>query len=690
MKPTFEPTDDGLEIIDRIERHRYRLTTRDPVSIESVDCDEIQYPVDAAVRITTDALTLPTTHYVYVRDKTGSMIAEAKPDEQIFLADGEYTLDLSVPMKVYARVDSSVRVYSDAERTHIELNDSSSVILGARSYHTRPAHTVTTTAKPTDLMRAVSTFGSVLKTTTAERSYPTLRGHPPVIELGDELRVPDELSSPKTGIRIGVPRELDKIFVAAPLAYYLGATVVPDTQPRLVTDHGYTRSLTGSEGFETTVERTLNQLFFLDTVVRTEGMTPLPLEKRTEVEPLLDHSVQSLYEQPLAERVQNYLNVPYSELKPTIPEWQFEAHLDSTPDMAEFLPFIASDLAAVEVRKRRKEPPTVSKEAQTIADFTRGDPIENTGPVPTTEPESVRNNASKSPVVRQLWNRSKGKDIASTTPLSAFQNSIGRTPHDDPIDIDVVCNDIEMSEESEFVNDTYGERDKLPFDVTVHRRISTTELKDILATKSDFLHYIGHIDNKGFKCSDGKLNGKKIKESNVKAFFLNACQSHTQGLYLIEAGSIGGIVTLGNVINSGAIEVGRGVAKLLNQGFPLYGALDIVKNETVVGQQYYMVGDGRTTIAQSDLEVPNLCSIKKSNGGYLIDITTYDSVQAEKGTISIPHLSPIDGYYVVPGKTGQILAERSQLEEFLDQGRFPIVVDETVYWSDGVTVDSLW
>jgi hypothetical protein len=690
MKPTFEPTDDGLEIIDRIERHRYRLTTHEPVSIDPVDTDEIQYPVDSAVRITTDTLTLPTTHYVYVRDETGAMVAEVKPDEQTFLPEGEYTLDLSGPLKVYARVDSSLQVYSDPERTHIALDGPSSVIFGARSYHTRPSQTVTTTAAPTDVMHAVSAFGSALKTTTAERSYPTLRGHPPAIELGDELDVPDGMTVPDTGIQIGVPEKLERIFVVAPLVYYLGAKIVPSTEPRLITDEGYTHTLVGPEGFEKTIERILEQLFFLDTVVRTEGTTPLPLQKREEVEPLFNHSIQRIYEQPLSKQIRNYLRIPFSELESAIPDWRFETHVESKPEITEFLPFIANDLAAVKINEAEKQPPTASEEAQTISDFTRSGDTRNTRPVRNTEPESTRDDTSASPLIQQIWNSSNGGDIASTAPLKAFENSIGRTPHDDPIEIEVVCNDNTMSEESEFVNETYGDRDELPFDVTVHHNISTSEFKNVLVTKSDFLHYIGHIDKDGFQCEDGRLSGSEIKKSNIKAFFLNGCQSHTQGLRLIEAGSVGGIVTLGNVVNNGAVEVGNAIAKLLNQGFPLYGALDIAQNETLVGQQYYMVGDGKTTIAQSDLEAPNVCRVKRENGKYLVNMKMYNSIQAEKGSISTPHLGPINNYYVVPGETGQMHIEEPQLEEFFNRGQFPVIVDGNVYWSDDVMISSLW
>ncbi|WP_341850631.1 hypothetical protein [Natronococcus wangiae] len=138
------------------------------------------------------------------------------------------------------------------------------------------------------------------------------------------------------------------------------------------------------------------------------------------------------------------------------------------------------------------------------------------------------------------------------------------------------------------------------------------------------------------------------------------------------------------MINSGAIKIGSTIAQLLNQGFPLYGALDVAQNESVVSQQYLMVGDGRTTIAQSETVVPNVCIMKEEKENVLAEIKMYDSVRAEKGTLFTPHLNPIDSYYIVPGRTEQIPVKEDHIEEFFNEGRFPVVIDETVYWSNEI------
>lgn len=697
MKPKFEPTGDGLEIIDRIERRRYRLTTHEPVVPDSVEPerigDRIPFPIDAVVRITTDRITLPTNDGVYVRDETGSMIAEVQPTDQTYFPRDEYLLDLSGPLKVYVHLEGAVHVYSDTDRTHIAFDESTHATIGARSFHKRPAATVTTTSDPTDVMRAVSTFGSALKTTSPERSYPTLRGHPPRLELGDTLTVPDGLEPPKTGVRIEIPPSFRYVFAVSPLAYYLGATVVPGTQPRIVTDAGYAASLDGEDEFEAAVERVLKQVFFLDCVVRTEGSTPLPLSERRAVEPSLEFDIASAYDRPLADRLETYLDVPYTAIESHIPEWRLRTQLEPTAETVEFLPFVADDLAIIEVREENRDPTSAQPQEQirAIADFTRtprdgfvrsADPVRG-------DPAAASPDGSSERTIQQSWNGIDSSEIASTTPLSAFQNSIGRTPREDPIEITVVCNDSDMEAELETVNGTYGTRKELPFDVTVRYDLSRAELAETLARESDFFHYIGHIDQEGFQCSDGKLDAESVETVGAKAFLLNACRSHGQGLQLVDAGSVGGIVTLSDIVNTGAVSMGSTIARLLNRGFPLYAALDIARKETIVGQQYLLVGDGMTTIAQPESAPPNVCLVNRGENGFVVRLTTYESSGSEKGSLYIPYLESADNYSLVPGQTEQVTISATELEEFLGLEDIPILVGNDLYWNEGFELDAV-
>lgn len=691
MQPTFEATDDGFEIVDPIERRRYRLTTHRSVSPEPVEQHEVPFPIETAIRITTKRITLPTTESILVRGTDGSMRAEVQSDDRASLPRDAYLLDLSGPVKVYARVESTVAVRSESGRTQVTFGDDVDVVVGARSFHRRPADTITTTTEPTDLMAAVSVFGSALKTTSPKRSYPTLRGHPPRLEVGDELHVPDSLTCPETGVRLEVPPTLRHVFVVTPLAYYLGATVEPGSDPRIGTEAGYSYSLPDDD-FEWTVERVLKHLFFLDCVVRTRGAAPLSLHNQREIESLLEFDIASMYERPLSERVEAYLEVDPAALEPYYPNWRLETRIEPDADTIEFLPFVADELTVPRVDANDPSPAQSGSETVEAVDaFTRNDFTRGARSTRGSQDAMQAKSADRSEIttITQSWESISGGDITSTTPVSAFHNSFGRTPRDDPIEIEVVCNDADMREELESVNGTYGTREQLPFDVSVHYDLSTRELRDVLATESDFFHYIGHIDEDGFRCSDGKLDASTVNAVGSKAFLLNACQSRDQGIQLVEAGSIGGIVTLEDVVNSGAVRIGSTIAQLLNCGFPLYAALDIARIESIVGLQYLIVGDGRATIAQPETQISNICLVEKDNGNIVADFATFSAIGAEKGGIFRPDIDFIDTYYIMPDRTGQIPVTRAQIRDLFDQNKFPVLIEGRVHWSEDVTMRDL-
>lgn len=688
MKPKFEPTEDGLEIIDPIERHRYQLTTHEPVSPQMVDTDRIQYPVDAAVEISAAMITLPENTTIYVRDQDGEMIAEASPSRPISLPEGIYTLDISFPLKLYIRLQSSISIYSDRDNTYINIGGRVGLTIGARSYHTRPAGTITTTQDPTDVMQAVSAFGSALKTVTVERSYPTLRGHPPAIELGNELEIPSKFKTEETGIQIKIPPSLRHVFVISPLAYYLGAEVVSGSKPQIITDKGYSYALDKEYGLETTVERLLKHIFFLDCIVRTEGLTPLPLHERQAVESVIEFDIEAVYDQSLADQLEIYLNVPFSVIEPYLPEWRLKTQLKPTKESIEFLSFIVNYLTPISIQKRQENP---AKQVQTnaIEEFSRGDFNRSTNSSRGSERRKRKVNYSEIPTIQQSWEDNSSTKIVSTTPVSAFYNSIGRSPKDSPIEIEVVCNDRDMHEEVETVNNVYGIHKNLPFDVTLHHHLTIEELRSVLTGESDFFHYIGHIDDEGFQCSDGKLDVSGVNDVGVKAFLLNACQSYDQGLHLVDAGSTGGIVTFNEVVNSGAVRVGSTIASLLNQGFPLYAALNLARKESIVGEQYRVVGDGITTISQSKNGAPSVCLVDQNSEGNIVTIVMYVSTGSRKGSLFTPYIEPVDSYYLIPGKTERIPVTESQLEEFFNLEELPVIIDGAVRWSNNVSIEDL-
>jgi len=687
----------GVEIFDRIDRHQYVLWTPNTVSPEKIADDRFPCSVDAAVSITTNAITLPTVVPVHIRNGVGSFISSVEQSSYKTFPRGTYHLKLFAPIELDLQVESTITVSSSLAQTSIDFGDETEVLIGACSDHEQPAATVTTTADPQDMMATISTFASALKTQSPERSFPSNRGHPPAIELGEELHVPATIERSDPDIRLEIPANYRSIYAIAPLAYYLGADVVPAETPELVTKSGFQYTLGTGEQFEKTVERILKQVFFLDCIVRTEGAHPIDLHERQLVEPHFDSDLTLLYDCSPAKRLEAYLDIPFSVIEPHIPTWMVTAHVDPEPEHVEILPFISHRLAVVRTSRGREISP-INEQKALINEFLRNgeetqDPSAEAFAEPYIQPEL---NSS----LENIWIGDGVPLGADKALLEAYQNRLGRQPTEDDIDITVVHNDVDlsgpladvdfsMSQERDIVDDVYGSRSDFPFGISVHQNLTVEELRSVLQTPTDFLHYIGHIDDEGIQCVDGVLDAATLESVSVDAFFLNACRSYRQGCHLVQAGSIGGIATLGDVIDNEAVKMGQTIARLLNRGFPLYAAHEIARNTILLGGQYTVVGDGGFSIAQAESSVVNMCEIKSADDGYEIEIKTYPTSLYGMGTVFIPYIESNNKYYLSGGSLDTFKTSTSELQQFLLLEDIPVQVEGKLQWSHDIDIADL-
>jgi hypothetical protein len=682
----------GVEVVDPIDRHRYALYTDDLVTPEPVDTAGFEYPVDAAARFETTGIDLATIVGGTVRDGDGEVVANFDHTVEEAFGAGTYGVELFTPIKLYIQVEGPFTVGTNFTSTRLAFEEPTTVTVGARSYHERPAATVTTTSEPEDLMKAVSTFGSALKTTSPERSYPSLRGHPPAIELGEELDIPAGLEPPETGLRIELPPEqgLGAVYVVAPLAYYLGARVEPGPIPRLVSDDGELNyALDRPLGFERTVERVLKQVFFMDCLTRTEGGYSTGLHERTEFEAAVDVDFEALYAASLPEQVAAYLDVPFETVEPHLPEWKLTSHVAANPTSAETLPFLVDDLAVV--RSPRAGTGSVDSPAaqsQAVEEFLRaGDEFTRSAARSATVSNLVSPETVDS--LEQAWVGDETPFGASKATTQAYRNRLGRAAKQGDIDITVVCNDEAMASEEGVVDEAYGDREELPFDVTLRQGLTAAELRDVLEEETDLLHYIGHIDADGFRCPDGYLDARELDRVGVDAFLLNACTSYEQGMALIDAGSIGGVVTLSDVINSGAVRIGSAMARLLNRGFPLNAALEVARDESLVGSQYTVVGDGGLAVTQAESGTPLLYEIQSAGDGFEVDLHAYPTDQLGMGSVFVPIVGDSSEHYLNSGKIDTLGLSAEECRAFLDRENVPTRVDGRLQWSFDLDLDSL-
>ena len=680
MKPELtalvEP--DGVRISDPIERTQFDLHASSPVSPEMTATDSFYFPVDTAVSVQVRSLRTTKGLDVYVRDVDGDLVGQSSGGSELTLPSDAYNLELAnTQMKVYLAVESEVTVSGSTEAVEISFGGATPVEVGARSLHDTPAGTITVPDEVGATMDAVSLLGSALKTTTCERSFPTLRGHPPLLEPGEELTVEGDVVRPETGVTLEVPEEREAVYVAAPLAYYLGADVVPGDEPRLVTDD-FAHSLDGPDGFQAEVQRVLQQVFFLDCVTRTEGYYEVDLRERQQLEPKVDLDFPSLYDASLAEQVERYLEIPFEVVEPHLPQWKVTMDVSPTHENVAVLPFAADELAFVRCPDD-PDPSVVEPEPSELESFYRG-ASEDAAPatdVIQSEPADT---------IEQVWVGDEMPIGASKATPEALKRRLDVTPKHH-ISVDVVCNDDRMREE-DVVGDIYGTRDIYDFDVSLHNDLTTAELRDLFESETDFLHYIGHVTDEGIRCSDGFLDAGTLDDCGVRSFVLNGCRSYQQGEKLVEKGSQVGVVTLAKVGNEPATEIGTDLARLLNHGFTMQSALSVVTDVNVVDRQYVIVGDGSQELVKTKCGTPVVLKPNQKEEMIVSEFDRYPTINSSIGSLTS---TKIDGgnIYSLNSTNLEIETDSESLDEFFAAGTFPAQIGREIHWTDEITTDDI-
>ncbi|WP_049980597.1 hypothetical protein [Halolamina rubra] len=669
----------ALHVTDSIEQRQCVLRMPEPAATEPIDGNRFYFPVDAAARIDTQSVTLGSYVATFVRDGQGDVVAQMDRTDELDLEPGEYLIELEQPVKLYVRIEGSLSVETNGMTTTVRTQGD--LFVAGRSRHNHPAGTITTTEDPREMMRAVSAMSSSLKTTSVERSYPTLRGHPPEIELGDELDIPDGMAAADAGVRIEVPPDLRYVYPVAPLAFYLGAEVVPGSVPRLVGEDGFSYRLDGADGFEDTVAQTLKQTLLFDCVARTEGFYAVDLAERADVDALVDLDWADLYGRSLSARLDAYLSIPYERIADCVPEWKTAGYVAPDPENAELLPYLIDDLATI---KTPAGEATTAEQVQTdsLFDFARSgastpSPNAVTGPTRSATRATGRAQAPQGPLpdlvepeptgaFETVW-ADDGVPVGATkASIDGYRNGLEHTPSEE-IGVTVVVNDEGMTDEGDVAQEVYGDDAEFPFDLRVYRNLTTDRLKAVLETEREFLHYVGHIEADGFECTDGRLDARELDFVGIDAFFLNGCASYDQGMALLENGAVGGVVTLTEVVNSGATRVGQAMVKLLNHGFPLQSALSVASKQSFVGGQYSVVGDGDVDIVQGQGIGAMLTEIEEKEERYEVSVRAYPDSDLDVGSMASLSIGDDSRQHLVPGRIGKVVYEnRERLLQAVD------------------------
>jgi hypothetical protein len=684
MTIEFTGTGTGLEIHDSIEQRRLHVGTSRPVSPTELEPDGFCFPVDRNCAVETDELVFDQLYSVTVHDRTGGTEASLDVGETTRLEDRTQFVGLSGPIKLYCRTEAAGSVDVGIASIRIEFDGPTRIELGARSPHDRPAATITTPPDAESMMEAVSALPSALKTTSPERTWPTLRGHPPLIEVGDRLEIPDAVDRPDGDVTLVVPPERGAVYQAAPLAFFLGASLRPGERPALETPR-FERRLATDRPFEDAVARLLKRVFFLDCLTRTEGLFQYDLHERAVLEDDLPFDLAETYDAPLSERLERYLAVPDERIEPYVPRWPLTAHVSADPAGVELLPFVVNELGIVR-EARGSTPESVPRPETTDAQLVRSASAYRSSQSARTDASSFVVPDVTDESIEHAWFGEGVPRRASKATVEAYRNELARTARSDSIEILLVCNDARMIEEHDLLDETYGNRDVLPFEVDSAFGTDSDRLADLLTDGGyDFVHYIGHATEDGLRCPDGDLDVRTLESVDVGVFFLNACRSYQQGLALTRRGAFGGVSTYADVVNDRAAEAGETMARLLNRGFPLRAALEIARANSTLGEQYLIVGDGSADIAQADGGAPMVVELeRRGDDRFDFAVRSYSTKEFKLGTATESTLPSVADRHLSPGRTSFSRVDRDAIEEYLIWNEIPVRVDGELCWNDGV------
>lgn len=705
MEPQFEPlsSTSGLAIQDPIEKRHFSLMTPETVSPTQASADDFRCPVSVACSIRTSEIELPYKISTYIRDADESMLTDVEPSTDTSFPRDEYVIELSAPVKLYLRVESELDVYADTETVRLSFGDETSVWVGARSRHESPAGTVTVPDDPEEMMVGLSALSSSLKNTSPERSFPTLRGHPPRIERGEAVDIPEGFDRLETGVTIEVPPEYEYLYPVAPLAFYLGAELVPGDTPRLRTDTGFEHRLDSRRGYEQEVERVLKQTFFLDCVVRTEGRYKIELAERNAVESRLSFDFAELYDRPLTERIETYLDVPYPVIEEEVPTWHRVTFVRPEAENVELLPYVINDLSLIRTPPGEKSLEASEEDAElwdAVDEFERRPPEEDRAVFRGASadesegftrdagrgelPEIDRNYISlpETEAIETAW-VGEGIPTSGTKLLKAAYEHDRSSPDDDgAIEITVVCNDSRMRREWDMVSEIYETRDDIPIETTIEFGVGTDDLRELLAEPTDFFHYIGHVDDRGFDCIDGFLDAETLDDAGMKAFLLNACDSFDQGEALIEAGASAGIVSLSEVGNESAMETGIELAKLFQNGFRVGTSLSILEYYSDIGSRYIGLGDVGVMPAQNEGGCSVLYEIlDQEEDAVTVEINVFPNAIHPIGGIVSSFLVNKNIRRLNSGYLTTVEVPLNEFKEVISKDVLPFIIDKDITWS---------
>ncbi|WP_313695786.1 hypothetical protein [Halorarum halobium] len=647
-------------------------------ALEALGVEESRIP-STVVSGRTRSLTFPPYSATVRSLGDGDGLAVTSRSGSVEVPDGRHVLRIGGAIRAELRFDGPATLSRvDYKHLVVTFERETPVTLGFHSSVATDAETVTVPRTVSGVATALSVLPTGYRTTTPDRTFPSMRGRGPDVAFGEAVSIPRSVRDRResSDLELRLPAELSSLVTAAPLASYLGAdvTVADGATPALLTPerrHEFPRLPL----FQTAAADLLRRVFFCDCLVRSAGPHGRELDEETHLD-ALGIDAEATYELPLPARVDRFLSAPFEEVSGRLPEWHLsmyvEPRFEHVPTLSHLLrdlPFVflpdAEELAENEWLDR------------SLSSFYRG----AAGDVAAVD--LVGPNLG--PGRTHGWLADGVPiDVFKTLPeaygnRAAFLDAAG-----EPISIVAVLNDSAMREEYDDAADHYEERaTELNIDIEVREHLTVAELARTFEERHDLVHYIGHCETDGLRCADGHFSAESLAESNAQTFFLNACGSYEEGEQLVRKGSVAGGVTFDEVLDGQAATVGTTFARLMTLGYSIERALDAARRRIMTGKDYAVVGDGTHVLTQTDTLVPPDTEIAGEPGDEEFTVTYCVDGPRLPGATHHCHLRDDEGCSLLR-TTEEYEVTAAELREFLSYSENPIVHDGDLRWREEI------
>ena len=431
------------------------------------------------------------------------------------------------------------------------------------------------------LFEAVSRLCSTPGETSPYRSHPLYRDLPPDIVLSHE---PSCMPSGRceSPIRIQLPPDLRFLYAAAPLAYYLGASVETGDRPCVETGYQSIDLPQAYRHFERWAGKMLSHTFQADCAVRCEAALSGRL-RDVDIHAITGYAPEELMLMTMPDRFRIYCKT-LSSGRRAFNTWHMASYVEPVPSSVELLPFLMRSLSAVYAPKSARV-----TERDVITLSVRGFGKPHAGYIRgEDEPDNVAVLPSLYNAQSQHW-YSEGCPVdAALSGLDALKNGRSYARSRLMPEICVIVNEAPLEKEAQMIKDLL----KGSAPVEVRTDLTRADLLHTFSEGFDVVHFAGHCDRYGLKCRDGAADLSSVGTCNVPVFFLNSCASYLQGARLIEKGAVCGIATMFRLLDQAAMDVSTAFYRMLARGYPIMTSFLGARECSVTGKEYLLIGDG--------------------------------------------------------------------------------------------------